>query len=100
MNIKYIGGFFVGTLFLSLLLVFFIKPAFLSSDSDVSERNNIVQEQQSTTQNNDQLQSNQKKDRRCDQTCVLDVIERLKTNQNLRNEYGPNIQDTIFKRQT
>ena len=95
MNIKYICGFFMGAIFLGLLLMFFIKPSFLTSGSDVSERNNVVQEQESSnlTQNNNQLQNNEKKDRSCDQACVLDVIERLKTNQNLRNEYGPSMQD-------
>ena len=75
--------------------MFFIKPSFLLSGSDVSEKNKVVQEQQSTnqTQDNNQLKDNKNKDRRCDQACVLNVIERLKTNQNLRNEYGPNIQD-------
>ena len=75
--------------------MFFIKPSFLLSGSDVSEKNKVVQEQQSTnqTQDNNQLKDNKNKDRRCDQACILDVIERLKTNQNLRNEYGPNIQD-------
>lgn len=95
MKIKYISGFFVGVILLGVLLMFFIKPSFLLSDSDVSEKNNVVQEQQSTnlTQENDQLKDSKKKDRHCDQVCVLDVIERLKTNQNLKNEFGPSMQD-------
>ena len=95
MKIRYVCGFFVGAILLGLLLMFFIKPSFLLSGSDVSEKNNIVQEQQSTNliQDNGQLKDSEKKGRYCDQVCVLDVIERIKTNQNLKNEYGPSMQD-------
>ena len=95
MKIRYVCGFFVGAILLGLLLMFFIKPSFLLSGSDVSEKNNIVEEQQSTNliQDNGQLKDSEKKGRYCDQVCVLDVIERIKTNQNLKNEYGPSMQD-------
>lgn len=94
MKINYICSFLAGAV-LSLLLMFFIKPSFFISDNDVNEKNNVKQELKNLdlTQSNARLTGNEKTNKSCDDACVLGVIERLKTRQNLKNEYGPSMQD-------
>ncbi len=78
-----------------MLLMFFIKPSFIVSDSDNNEKDNVVHELKSTglTQNNTQLEASHKKNIGCDEDCILSVIARLKTGQDLKNEYGPSMHD-------